>query len=263
LAILAVYTKRRLDTCYYYFRCSEVSSPLTSVRQALNSLFEEARVRSDAILKMISAAILNKKNKKLNSLLNSSNEQQSSRVKANQNRKEIWFKAPLSNTNSNSSLGKKTNSFSIEDNKTKQGNEISSENSDEYSDDSDNDTEDGTSDEDEVDTDNEDSDDDEETKSEKFSFSCLNEKRLSVYELNKRFMLNYLNTIGKIFTKVGMESYPEVCSRMLHEFKELLRRKPNPFGRLRLLQITIINISLIDLTFKSSLDNNTTNQSGN
>ena len=75
-------------------------------------------------------------------------------------------------------------------------------------------------------------------------------------------MLNYLNTIGKIFTKVGMESYPEVCSRMLHEFKELLRRKPNPFGRLRLLQITIINISLIDLTHKSSMDNNTSNQSG-
>ena len=66
LAIIAVYTKRRLDACYYYFRCLEVSVPLTSVKQSLNSLFDEARVRSDAILKYIQAAIISKQKKKLN-----------------------------------------------------------------------------------------------------------------------------------------------------------------------------------------------------
>ena len=64
LAILAVYTKRRLDACYYYFRCLEVSVPLTSVRQALNSLFDEARIRSDAIMKYIQAAIVSRQKKK-------------------------------------------------------------------------------------------------------------------------------------------------------------------------------------------------------
>ena len=70
-------------------------------------------------------------------------------------------------------------------------------------------------------------------------------KKLSTLELNKRFMHNYLNTIGKLFTKVGMETYHEVCSRMLHEFKELLRRKPCPLQKMRLLQITVINFIYI------------------
>lgn len=64
LAIIAVYTKRRLDACYYYFRCLQVSVPLTSVRQALNSLFDEARVRSDAIMKYIQAAIVSRQKKR-------------------------------------------------------------------------------------------------------------------------------------------------------------------------------------------------------
>ncbi len=81
--------------------------------------------------------------------------------------------------------------------------------------------------------------------------SHLNEKKLSTIELNKRFMHNYLNTIGKLFTKVGMETYQEVCSHMLHEFNELLRRQPCALGKMRLLQINIINLALIDLISKS------------
>jgi len=50
LAIIGVYTKRRLDACYYYFRCMEVTVPLMSVRQALMGLFDEARIKSEAIL---------------------------------------------------------------------------------------------------------------------------------------------------------------------------------------------------------------------
>lgn len=80
----------------------------------------------------------------------------------------------------------------------------------------------------------------------------LDEKKLSTSELNKRFMHNYLNTIGKLFTKVGMESYQEVCSRMLHEFSELLKRQAGSFGKMRLLQITVINLSLIDLIQKAT-----------
>lgn len=63
LAILAIYTKRRLDACYYYFRCLEVSSPLTSVRQSLNSIFEEVRVKTDSINNKIKNAILLNKEK--------------------------------------------------------------------------------------------------------------------------------------------------------------------------------------------------------
>lgn len=72
-------------------------------------------------------------------------------------------------------------------------------------------------------------------------------------------MLNYLNAIGKLFTKVGMEAYDEVCSNMLKQFNELLRRSPCPLGKMRLIQINTINISLIDLIYKSS---NQTNSDG-
>jgi len=65
-------------------------------------------------------------------------------------------------------------------------------------------------------------------------------------------MHNYLNTVGKLFTKVGMDTYHEVASTALHEFTCLLHRQSASFGKMRLLQITVINLSLIDLATKSS-----------
>lgn len=185
--------------------------------------------------------------------------------KSNQNRKEIWFKAPINMEKNNNNIpNKKANACDLEERAVSKNGKRNSDISDEEksSDDSDSDSNDEDFDTDTGDTDNDEEDGESKSHAENLSLSCSNEKKLSVYELNKRFMLNYLNTVGKLFTKVGMESYPDVCSRMLHEFKELLRRKPNPFGKLRLLQITIINISLIDLTYKSSTDNNLNNQSG-
>lgn len=82
--------------------------------------------------------------------------------------------------------------------------------------------------------------------------SLTDEKKLSTNELTKRFMLNYLNSVGKLFTKVGMESYPDVCSQMLHELKALLKRSPCPLGRVRLMQINVINIAVIDLVWKQA-----------
>lgn len=61
LAILAIYTRRRLDACYYYFRCLELATPLNSVRQSLITIFEECRSKTDSINKMIKQAILNKR----------------------------------------------------------------------------------------------------------------------------------------------------------------------------------------------------------
>ena len=213
LAIIAVYTKRRLDACYYYFRCLEVSAPLTSVRQSLCSLFDEARIRSDAIIKLIMASILKKQKKELNAAMSASN------ASKNKQREEIWYK-PAFVLTKEKSLGENEN-FKDEE----QG--------DDSSDDNDEDDENPLVDHD-------------------GNPIKLNEKKLSGNELSKRFMLNYLNTVGKLFTKVGMETYQEVCSRMLHEFTELLKRQPCPLGRMRLLQISAINISIIDLIYKSS-----------
>lgn len=215
LAILAIYTRRRLDACYYYFRCLEVSTPLTSVRQSLNSLFEEVRQKTDSINKMIKNAISNKEKLALNS--------RPTNQKTVKNRIEKWFK-PIAGS-SPSNVG-----ASLSD-------------SDDAHSETDSDDEVWTRDGDNRDADSAIS-------------NNINEKKLSANELNKRFMLNYLNTIGKLFTKVGMETYPEICSNMLHELEELLKRRPCPLGRVRLMQITVINISVIDLIHKSQHQNN-------
>ncbi len=49
-----------------------------------------------------------------------------------------------------------------------------------------------------------------------------------------------------------MDTYQEVASTALHEFTCLLHRQSASFGKMRLLQITVINLSLIDLASKSS-----------
>jgi protein SMG6 len=231
LAILAVYTKRRLDACYYYFRCLEVNIPLTSVKQALNSIFDEARVKSDAISKFINNAIQNKQQK------NAAAQKIDKKSESSSHRIETWYLPSVFTSNQPHSSENKKTIKNIENNNRSSSNNNSS-NSD--TDDSDND-----------DDDDDDGDDDDEQENDYDDDDDQNDhKKLSTLELNKRFMHNYLNTIGKLFTKVGMESYYEVCSRMLYEFKELLRRKPCPLQKIRLLQITIINISVIDLLFK-------------
>lgn len=43
LAILAVYTRRKLDAVYYYMRSLAASNPFITARESLLSLFDEAR----------------------------------------------------------------------------------------------------------------------------------------------------------------------------------------------------------------------------
>lgn len=64
-------------------------------------------------------------------------------------------------------------------------------------------------------------------------------------QLNKRFILSFLHAHGKLFTKVGMESFPEVAGRVLQEFRALLQHSPAPLGSTRTLQIITINMFTI------------------
>lgn len=189
-----------------------MTTPLLSVRQALNSIFEECRLKTDAINKMIKQAISNKR-KAANT---------NRKIITNKNRREIWYKLSTATPHSSRSVYSTSESESSSESDSDEANEAVS-----------------TGD---VET------------GEATSLMMTNEKKLSTVELTKRFMLNYLNSIGKLFTKVGMESYPDVCSQMLHELEELLRRRPCPLGKMRLLQINAINIAVIDLIWKQSQD---------
>uniref|UniRef100_A0A131XZR4 Putative nonsense-mediated mrna decay protein n=1 Tax=Ixodes ricinus TaxID=34613 RepID=A0A131XZR4_IXORI len=78
--------------------------------------------------------------------------------------------------------------------------------------------------------------------------------RLSTVELNKRFVLSFLHVHGKLFTRVGMETFPETARRMLLELRCLLQRTPAAVGSVRHLQLlsinmfTVANTSLKDRT---------------
>uniref|UniRef100_A0A3Q3WBG4 Telomerase-binding protein EST1A n=1 Tax=Mola mola TaxID=94237 RepID=A0A3Q3WBG4_MOLML len=68
---------------------------------------------------------------------------------------------------------------------------------------------------------------------------------LSTSDLHKRFILSFLHAHGKLFTKVGMESFPGVASRVLQEFKTLLQHSPSLLGSTHMLQIITINMFTI------------------
>lgn len=202
LAILALYTKKRLDTCYYYFRCLEVSQPI-NVRQSLNAIFEEARVKMDSINRMLKQAVLKREQYRKNRRFS-----ESSSKSSKQNRVEIWHKPSFVNgSNSNQNKQKLSVSGDLSDDSDEDDDEL-----DNYLNNSQH------ADEEEQDGDN-----------------LTSDTKLNVNELSKRFMLNYLNSIGKLFTKVGMESYPEVCSNMLKVFGELIKRRPCPLGKFLML----------------------------
>ncbi|KAK3587144.1 hypothetical protein CHS0354_006784 [Potamilus streckersoni] len=171
LAILALYTRRKLDAVYYYMRSLAASNPFLTARESLMSLFDEAGKKVLAVEK-----------KRLEEKLK---QQKAKRSKGNRQhsgpRVEIWIHT------------------------------------------------DGTTQEDEV------GDNEEEDLS-----------KLDAVELNKRFVLSFLNVHGKLFTKIGMEMFPEVCGQMLLEFQALLQ--DGAISPTRLLQLTAINMFAIENT---------------
>ncbi len=137
LAILALYTRRRLDAVYYYIRCLELNSPLLTARQSLVSLFDEARKHSEQLTENLNKKSFSKNKSK-----------QSPIVDASLNRVEFWFKPNDSDL--------KRGAFSL----------------------------------------NSDNDEDEANDGFGDDFDSRRLSQISTSELNKRFMNDYLNTIG-------------------------------------------------------------------
>ncbi|XP_015592692.1 telomerase-binding protein EST1A isoform X2 [Cephus cinctus] len=71
---------------------------------------------------------------------------------------------------------------------------------------------------------------------------------LTSVEVNKRFITSYLHVHGKLFTKIGMETFQEAGIQMLKEFRALLQHSPLPLQGTRLLQLLALNMFAIDST---------------
>ncbi|XP_036450619.1 telomerase-binding protein EST1A [Colossoma macropomum] len=178
LALLAVYTKRKLDAVYYYMRSLAASNPILTAKESLMSLFEEAKRKAEQIERRrkqdSEGGVRGPRGR------GGSRGEDASRV-------EIWIR-PSGHTGV---VSRAAGSGSSRD---EQDGGLST---------------------------------------------------LSASDLNKRFILSFLHTHGKLFTKVGMESFPAVASRVLQEFRALLQHSPSPLGSTRMLQIMTINMFTI------------------
>ncbi|KAI5697657.1 hypothetical protein M8J75_013740 [Diaphorina citri] len=68
---------------------------------------------------------------------------------------------------------------------------------------------------------------------------------LTHVELMKQFTCSFLMVHGKLFSKTGLDSLPQISKQMLREFKLLL--KQNGFNNRRLLQLLSINMFAIEI----------------
>ncbi|XP_037126044.1 telomerase-binding protein EST1A isoform X2 [Syngnathus acus] len=167
LALLAVYTKRKLDAVYYYMRSLAASNPILTARESLMSLFEEAKRKT---------------------------EQLERRRRQDQQDGGSW--GPAVRGRAGLEDGARSELW------LRPGGRGDSEQDGELS-------------------------------------------GLSGGDLNRRFTLSFLHAHGKLFTKVGMESFPRVLRRVVQEFRALLQHRPSLLGSTQLLQIVTINMFTI------------------
>ncbi|XP_029375497.1 telomerase-binding protein EST1A isoform X2 [Echeneis naucrates] len=180
LALLAVYTKRKLDAVYYYMRSLAASNPILTAKESLMSLFEEAKRKAEQLERRRRQE--HEGGTRGPAVRGRGRGEDGARV-------EIWIRPTAQAATPSSQRG---------------GSESSR--------DSEQDGELGT---------------------------------LSTSDLNKRFILSFLHAHGKLFTKVGMESFPGVASRALQEFRTLLQHGPSLLGSTHMLQIITINMFTI------------------
>jgi protein SMG6 len=213
LAVLAMYTKKPLEACYYYFRCLEVTIPLDGVRQSLNALFAEQESRLKSQLK-------NKMAKKFTNRIGPDKEIEHKKKTTPSSRVELWFN-PSFNTNNTNKV----------DEDIDKDDDLDKESTSSFSS--------SLSDSD---------DEDAQVASIQKSFRGIFSSKIkkSSNELKKCFTLNYLNAIGRLFTKVGMETYPEICRNALKQFNLLINQQP--------CVLSIINLNIVNyLKIKSKI----------
>uniref|UniRef100_A0A8K9VCH4 Telomerase-binding protein EST1A n=3 Tax=Oncorhynchus mykiss TaxID=8022 RepID=A0A8K9VCH4_ONCMY len=180
LALLAVYTKRKLDAVYYYMRSLAASNPILTAKESLMSLFEEAKRKADQMERRRKQEW--EGGSRGPGVRGGGRGEEGARV-------EIWV-GPIGQAGVPSSHRGGSESSRDSEQEGELGN-------------------------------------------------------LSPSDLNKRFTLSFLHAHGKLFTKVGMESFPSVASRVLQEFTVLLQHSPSPLGSTRMLQIITINMFTI------------------
>ncbi|XP_069082252.1 telomerase-binding protein EST1A isoform X1 [Pleurodeles waltl] len=176
LALLAIYTRRKLDAVYYYMRSLAASNPILTAKESLMSLFEETKRKSEQI------ELRKRQELELSPCRRVNNRKTTCGFSGEDTtRLEIWIHP----SNPHSSKGRESGQDSEEDDDL---------------------------------------------------------LAISPGDLNKRFLLSFLHAHGKLFTRVGMETFPAVAEKVLREFHALIQHSPSPIGCVRMLQLMAINM---------------------
>ncbi|XP_029466933.1 telomerase-binding protein EST1A isoform X2 [Rhinatrema bivittatum] len=179
LALLAIYTRRKLDAVYYYMRSLAASNPILTAKESLISLFEETKRKAEQLE--------HKKQQEVELSPNTWGRGKRSTLwpsVEDTTRLEIWIHPSHPFSSQGSGSGQDSD----------QDNDLGS---------------------------------------------------LSPSDLNKRFQLSFLHAHGKLFTRIGMETFPDVAEKALREFQALLQLRPSPIGSTRMLQLMAINMFTI------------------
>ncbi|KAM9370719.1 telomerase-binding protein EST1A [Phaethornis superciliosus] len=176
LALLAIYTRRKLDAVYYYMRSLAASNPILTAKESLMSLFEETKRKAEQMEQRKHQVLDQSPSRRVKGKKSTLRQ-----VGDDATRLEIWIHP----SHPRSSQGHESGRDSEQDNGL--GN-------------------------------------------------------LSPSDLNKRFILSFLHAHGKLFTRIGMETFPAVAEEVLREFQVLLQHSPSPIGSNRMLQLVAINM---------------------
>ncbi|KAF5401611.1 Telomerase binding protein EST1A [Paragonimus heterotremus] len=216
LAVLAVYTSRHLDAMYYYMRTLAASNPFPTASQSLVALFNEIRPRAENLMRQ-----LHKPKIEVSTTHHTSFGASSSRFQ----RAEIWIHPIDGQTTVLQGARRllylpasKASCLDSQRHTVKTGFN-GSVNLDSAVDD----------------------DDDEEAQAELEEYA-----NMSLIDLSKQFGLTFIHAHGKLFTKIGMETFPEVASLALQALSGLLAQKPCPLSSERLCQLCIVNMYNVD-----------------
>ncbi|XP_018412650.1 PREDICTED: telomerase-binding protein EST1A isoform X2 [Nanorana parkeri] len=169
LALLAIYTRRKLDAVYYYMRSLAASNPILTAKESLMSLFEETKRKAEQMeQKQQKDADAGSKHQAPTTTFWHTTEDTT--------RVEVWIHPTTSRCQSKD--GQKSDGMD----------------------------------------------------------------NISPSDLNKRFLLSFLHAQGKLFTRIGMETFHVVVEKVLKDFQALLQHSPSPVGSTRMLQLMAINM---------------------
>ncbi|VDD80285.1 unnamed protein product [Mesocestoides corti] len=229
LAVLAIYTSRHFDAMCYYMRTLATNNPFPTASQSLSALFHEVHLRGVDTLRNKSKSSRWQPNYPSSQSAQVSTHVSQMFTHGRAKRVEIWIH-PVNGT---ATIVQGNRSLTIPHVATcrvaprmpKKVTGTASSTS-------------LTSDE-LLDEENEEEEEEAQAEAEEYA-------NTSLIELTKLFGLHFMHAHGQLFTKIGMETFPEVASLALQALSGLLAQHPCPLSDDRLCQILMVNMFNVD-----------------